>query len=70
MRRDAVTGDAMRPSRALMDAIRAVGPPPIPHCDAALTTLATFWVMDALRCGREVPIDWTSGWAASEPRYS
>jgi hypothetical protein len=43
----------------LIGAIRTGAPAPIPLAQAVLTTLASFRVLDSLRCGRELPADWT-----------
>jgi predicted dehydrogenase len=44
---------------ALLEAIRTGTPSPIPLAQAVLTTLASFRILDSLRWGRELPVDWT-----------
>ena len=46
--------------RALIDAIRTGGPTPIPLSEAVATTLTTLRILDSLRLGEEVTVEWSA----------
>ena len=58
---DAALGIGLPLIQALVTAIRTGDATPIPLSESVTTTLATFRILDALRCEAEVPVTWSSG---------